>query len=116
MPRAHYIGQVSVSPDGSHYAWVDEGSNLVISVRKADGKPDQTRKVDIGEDCRAQSFTWAPDSASIAFFAECGKSEQVDLYLADALNDYKSHRLTELKGYVQAPAFSPDGKPSPSFM
>jgi dipeptidyl aminopeptidase/acylaminoacyl peptidase len=110
MPRAHYIGQVSVSPDGAHFAWIDETGNLIVAVRNADGKKDKERKVDMGDACQAASFTWSPKSNVIALFASCGDSLQQNLYIADAQHsDDKARRVTELKGYVEAPAFSPDG-------
>ena len=108
--RAHYIGQVSVSPDGAHFAWIDETGTLVVAVRNADGKKDKERKVEFTDNCHAASFTWSPKSNAIALFASCGESQQQNLYIADAQRNDKAIRITDLKGYVEAPAFSPDGR------
>jgi Tol biopolymer transport system component len=55
-------------------------------------------------------LAWAPDSKALAFFSDCAKpGEQTDLYLSQA-GRRRGRRLTDLKGYVEAPAFSPDGQ------
>ena len=60
--------------------------------------------------CHEGQMAWAPDSKALAFFSDCAKpGEQSDLYLS-RLDGQPARRLTELKGYVEAPAFSPDGK------
>jgi dipeptidyl aminopeptidase/acylaminoacyl peptidase len=59
--------------------------------------------------CHEGEIAWAPDSKELAFFSDCARpGEQTDLYLAQ-LNGKAAKRLTDLKGYVAAPAFSPDG-------
>jgi dipeptidyl aminopeptidase/acylaminoacyl peptidase len=59
--------------------------------------------------CHEGAITWAPDAKALAFFSDCAKpGAQADLYLTQ-LDGSPARRLTELKGYVEAPAFSPDG-------
>src|SRR5208337_3484688 len=59
--------------------------------------------------CREGEMAWEPDSKALAFFSDCAKQgEQTDLYLSQ-LDGKPARRLTELKGYVEEPAFSPDG-------
>jgi Tol biopolymer transport system component len=59
--------------------------------------------------CQEGQLAWAPSSKALAFFSNCAHSEQTDLYLS-RLDGGVARRLTELKGYEEAPAFSPDGK------
>jgi dipeptidyl aminopeptidase/acylaminoacyl peptidase len=60
--------------------------------------------------CREGQMVWAPDAKALAFFSDCAKpGEQSDLYLT-AMDGSPARRLTELKGYVEAPAFAPDGQ------
>src|SRR3954470_7709121 len=66
MDRGHFIGQVAVSPDGKHLAWIQGargGSEIRLalldelskSVRvTAANSPDQH--------CRENEITWSPDS------------------------------------------------------
>ena len=59
--------------------------------------------------CHEGQIVWAPDSQAIAFFSDCAQpEEQTDLYVA-RLDGSAARRLTQLKGYVEEPAFSPDG-------
>jgi dipeptidyl aminopeptidase/acylaminoacyl peptidase len=60
--------------------------------------------------CQEGEIAWAPDSKGLAFFSDCAKpGEQTDLYVAEA-DGGAARRLTALNGYVEAPAFSPDGQ------
>ncbi len=126
--RAHPVGAVAVSPDGKHLAWVEGGRRAgEIRVTPLDnlGKADFgnferiTAATSPGQHCREGQLTWSPDSKSLAFFSDCASQDsdsgdQADLYLArlDPANTAGSpaRRLTQLKGFVSAPAFSPDGK------
>jgi dipeptidyl aminopeptidase/acylaminoacyl peptidase len=114
LHRGRSVGQVAVSPDGKHLAWIlggREGGEIVAAplddLKKAQrvtaaAKPDQR--------CREQGIAWEPDSKRLAFFSDCARpGEQADLYLG-APDGIPARRLTELNGYVNAPAFSPDGK------
>ena len=57
--------------------------------------------------CHEGEIAWSPDAKALAFFSDCGNSGvQSDLYLT-RLDGRSARRVTELKGYVEAPAFSP---------
>src|SRR6266702_3766620 len=114
LNRGRSVGQVAVAPDGKHLAWIlggREGGEIVVAplddVKKtqrvsAATKPDQH--------CRESGIAWKPDSKALAFFSDCAKpGGQADLYLG-VLDSSPARRLTELNGFVNAPAFSPDGK------
>ena len=54
-------------------------------------------------------MAWEPDSKALAFFSDCAQpGEQNDLYISQ-LDDSASRRITDLKGFAKALAFSPDG-------
>jgi dipeptidyl aminopeptidase/acylaminoacyl peptidase len=107
--RAYSIAQVAVSPDGKRVAWLQAGQirvalldNLIQSHPVTAAAPDQS--------CNASEFAWSPESAAIAFLSDCADpGQQSDLYLSH-LDGSRALRLTELHGYVDAPAFSPDGR------
>jgi dipeptidyl aminopeptidase/acylaminoacyl peptidase len=114
LNRGRSVGQVAVSPDGKRLAWLQNGregaeirvaplDDLTKSERvTAAAKPEQH--------CREGQIVWEPDAKALAFFSDCAKpGEQSDLYLA-AMDGSPARRLTELKGYVEAPAFAPDGQ------
>jgi len=111
LNRGHFIGQVAISPDGKRLAWiVDTGEGAEIRVAPlgdlargervtAAAKPEQH--------CREGQMAWAPNAQALAFFSDCARPGQADLYVAR--QGSPSRRLTELRGYAEAPAFSPDG-------
>ena len=113
LSRGRSVGQVAVSPDGKRLAWIDfakVGAEIRVAplndLQKnervtAAAKPDQH--------CHEGELAWSPDSKALAFFSDCANpGEQTDLYVS-GLDGKPARRLTELKGYVEAPAFSPDG-------
>ncbi|MGD0939092.1 MAG: S9 family peptidase [Terracidiphilus sp.] len=112
------IGQVAISPDGQRLAWIQNIKNgPEIRVASMDdlikGRPARSDRVTAAAKpdahCEEGQIAWAPDASSLAFFSDCAQPGQPDLYLA-RLDGSPAHRLTELKGYVDAPAFSPAGK------
>src|SRR5208283_813850 len=111
--RARSIGQVAVSPDGKHVAFVLAGEirvaplgnltlNLALSRRITAATP--------GERCIEGNLAWSPDSALLAFTSVCAQpGQQSDLYLS-RLDENPPTRFIELPGGISAPAFSPDGR------
>jgi dipeptidyl aminopeptidase/acylaminoacyl peptidase len=113
MSRGRTFGQVAVAPDGKRLAWIEwENGGVEIRVAPlsnlkrneritAAAKPEQH--------CLEENLAWAPDGQSLAFFSDCRKpGRQTDLYLWQP-DGAPARRLTELTGYADAPAFSPDG-------
>jgi dipeptidyl aminopeptidase/acylaminoacyl peptidase len=113
LRRGKSVGQVAVSPDGKRLAWtvhVLGGAEIQVAPLNDLAKGERvTAAARPDEHCHEGQVVWAPDGKGLAFFSDCGKpGEQTDLYLS-SLGGGVPRRLTELKGYVEAPAFSPDG-------
>ncbi len=112
LNRGVGIGQVAVSPDGKRIAWIggsDHGSEIYVTPLDDMAKKPIVIAGEGEHQCGEGDMTWAPDSEAIAFFSDCAHpGQQDDLYIAH-LDGRKARRLTELSGYVQAPAFSPNG-------
>jgi dipeptidyl aminopeptidase/acylaminoacyl peptidase len=117
LSRGHSFGQVAISPDGKRLAWIEfarEGAEIRVAPlddlsKGRLGKSERVTAADKPEQyCQEGQIVWSPDAQALAFFSDCAKPGQPELYLAR--QGKPSQRLTELKGYTEAPAFSPDGK------
>lgn len=124
LSRGRTVGQVAISPDGKHLAWIEggrRGGRLRVAPVKGSEKGETLGKGEIvtaaatsDARCVESALVWAPDSSALAFLSTCANQDaesaaQSDLYLA-RIDGSAPHRLTALKGYVASPAFSPDGK------
>ena len=112
ISRGRSLAQVAISPDGKRLAWI-EGTKGGAEIRVAPiGDLARFERVTAAtkpeQHCREGHIAWSPDAQSLVFFSDCANPGQSDLYMAR--QGSPARRLTELKGYVEAPAFSPDGK------
>jgi dipeptidyl aminopeptidase/acylaminoacyl peptidase len=118
LASAREFSQVVLSPDGKKVAWVEslrdnhgaDVGNSAIFVTSIDGKS-PARKISASSGApRAESdIAWSPDSRRIAFLSDALKPGQKQLYLESAPGQ-PAKRQTNVKGYLSAPKFSPDGK------
>jgi dipeptidyl aminopeptidase/acylaminoacyl peptidase len=117
LNAASDFAQAAVSPDGKKVAWVEElrdksgvdSGNSAIFETTIDGKT-PARKITAARAPRAESdIAWAPDSRRIAFISDALNAGQAQLYLEDTVGRAPK-RLTDVKGTLAAPKFSPDGK------
>jgi len=114
LERGRSIGQVAISPDGKRLAWIEGGRGggdiLVAPLEDLKQSERVTAATKPDEHCQEGEIAWKPDSKALAFFSDCAHpGDQDDLYLS-RLDGSTARRLTELKGYEEEPAFSPDGK------
>lgn len=121
MGRGRSLGQVAISPNGQRLAWIEggrRGGEIRVAPVDDIGRSHQlgngqqvTAATQPGQECEEGQMTWAPDSSALAFFSDCAApGEQSDLYIARIGPSPQVRKLTTLHGYVDAPAFSPDGK------
>ncbi len=104
--------QTAISPDGARVAWVqsqrrDGTTGAAIMVTEV-RSPDKARSIVTGEGATQSDVAWSPDSRRIAFLSDAAKTGQLQLYVADAASG-KTRKLTNLKGFLSSPAWSPDG-------
>ncbi len=108
MHRGQPIGQVAISPDGKQLAWHTSGEIRVAAIDDV-ARSRRITAASENQTCSEDDLVWSPDSAALAFFSDCASpGVQTDLYLAP-VDGGPARRLTTLKGYVDSPAFSPDG-------
>jgi len=109
----HSASQVALSPDGSRLAWTQTDSGgaeiRVAPLQQIDGSHRITAASSMEQHCNESDPIWSPDSRSLAFLSDCAHpGAQKEIYIAP-LDGAPARQLTALHGYVQAPAFSPDG-------
>jgi dipeptidyl aminopeptidase/acylaminoacyl peptidase len=109
--RGHLFTQVAVSPDGKRLAWIEDGKIFAAPLDSLDKKQRVSasgKSLDTG--CTEDDLAWSPDSGMLAFFSDCADpGGQTDLYVTK-LDGAAPRRITNLHGYINDPAFSPDGK------
>ncbi|HWZ96855.1 MAG TPA: S9 family peptidase [Candidatus Dormibacteraeota bacterium] len=117
LTSARNFEQVAMSPDAKSVAWVEaipgkdgsETGNSAIYVQPTDGKTPPRRISASAGVARAEGgITWAPDSQRVAFLSDAAKSGQLQLYLSNGTGP--ARKLTSVKGFLDAPHWSPDGK------
>jgi len=115
---ASSFGQVAISPDEKRVAWVErlrdkggaETGNSAIYATTIDGKAPARKITASSRAARAESdIAWAPDGRRMAFLSDAEKPGQLQLYLK-GVTGQPAKRLTNVKGFLAAPRFSPDGK------
>ena len=114
LGRGVWIAQAAISPDGRWLAWVEGGrGGQQIHIAPME-RPEQSRRVLAAgtTGCDETDIAWAPDSHNIAFLSDCADAGgQSDVYVANVDGaQLRGRRLTRLRGYVDAPAYSPDGQ------
>ena len=111
---AHDIRQVAISPDGQRVAWVEStgASPHGIFVCSLAAPASTRRRITAGsgeEASEEHEIAWSPDSRQLAFLSNAQTSDQLQLYVASAKGG-EARKLTDLRGSLDAPSWSPDGK------
>jgi dipeptidyl aminopeptidase/acylaminoacyl peptidase len=111
----HGIRQVAISPDGQRVAWVEEGHGASphgIFVCTLASPASTRRRISAGggdEASEEREIAWSPDSRQLAFLSNAQTSDQLQLYVAKVAGG-EARKLTGLKGSLDAPSWSPDGR------
>lgn len=110
------IRQVSISPDGTRVAWVQEikastkrsSAGTAVYVQDLARKSPPSRITAGCGACAEQSIGWKPDGSSLAFLSDKEKPGQFQLYVKDTASA-PPRRLTNAKGSLAQPKWSPTG-------
>lgn len=116
---AKRFAQTAIAPDGKQVAWVEVlvGKNGVpdgtTAIYVSGINPGATlRRITAGNGTNFYAETaiaWAPDSKRLAFLSDAERSGQQQLYSIEMASG-RARKLTEVKGVLDAPGWSPDGK------
>jgi dipeptidyl aminopeptidase/acylaminoacyl peptidase len=110
--------QACISPDGKRVAWVESlaaegGANptsSAIYLAELDS-PEKFNRVTAGDgktNYEEHDVAWSADSKHLAFLSDARSIGQLQVFATDIVNA-KPKQLTQLKGFLSAPAWSPDG-------
>jgi dipeptidyl aminopeptidase/acylaminoacyl peptidase len=104
MPHAKRIGQVALSPDGTQVAYIVKGELAIIPASGG-----SSHAIAVEGNLPLRDVAWSADSKRIAFIADLpGDVPAAQIWTA-AADGSAPAKHAELKGYAQAPRFSPDG-------
>jgi dipeptidyl aminopeptidase/acylaminoacyl peptidase len=136
LSATHRFEQAAISPDGKKVAWVEDiiskdgtSSGATRIFLKGLRSPEEPTLVsaavekksvrgpngELGDGPlyrpRAEgSVAWSPDSNKLAFLSDAVKPGQLQLYVTDLADHGAMHRLTNVKGFLSTPGWSPSGK------
>jgi dipeptidyl aminopeptidase/acylaminoacyl peptidase len=114
--------QVAISPDGRAVAWVQtqidkQGAetgkhDIYVAEYEKNATP---RRISAGAAAAGAHFdehdvVWPPDSKRLAFLSDAVKKGQLQLYVANMSGGVAARKLTNAKGFLSTPKWSPDGR------
>jgi dipeptidyl aminopeptidase/acylaminoacyl peptidase len=118
--------QAAISPDGKWVAWVEtligkdgapSGNTAIYVLRLESKAPPKRLKAGVGPGEHEEgNVAWSPDSKRVAFLSDAVKAGQRQLYVAQvsggdgSATNAAAKKLTNVKGFLAAPSWSPDGK------
>jgi dipeptidyl aminopeptidase/acylaminoacyl peptidase len=119
LHHAQPFQQAAVSPDGTKVAWVESltgkdgarggGSAIYVKDLKNSNPPQRITAGVAGSVHDEGNVAWSVDSRQIAFLSDAIKKDQRQLYVV-SVRGGAPRKLTEVKGFLDAPGWSPDGK------
>ena len=124
LDKVQSIPQTAISPDGQHLAWVlsAKGGSVIMLGSPQGQDAHRVMTAAKNADCSSSGIAFSPDSSKLAFLSDCastageakpgeGRVTQDDLFLLPVTDaKAKAKQLTHFHGYVDRPAWSPDGK------
>lgn len=113
---AHQFRDVAVSPGGTSAAWVEasrgkestESRRSAIYVKDLRDGSSQPRRVSDSSSSE-HSPAWSKDG-KLAFLSEAGSRDQLQLFVTEKPGHGGVRKVTNVKGYLANPAWSPDGR------
>ena len=121
LNKVQGLGPIAVSPDGTLLAHVEQTKQGWQVKLAPMSDPSRTTRVTADKkeqpSCGEGMVSWAPDSRRLAFVGNCpGGGGQDNIFIAKISGDFAAgkpkievEKLTDAKGEVGFPIFSPDG-------
>ncbi len=103
LPSIRKIDQVAISPDGTKLVYIVEGELWVTAVTGGTPQPIAV------EQKTARDITWSADSRRLAWLTDLPGDKPASQLWAASADGRNPVKVADLKGYAQAPLYSPDG-------
>jgi dipeptidyl aminopeptidase/acylaminoacyl peptidase len=104
MPKAKKIDQAALSPDGTQVAYTVDGELTVLALSNGD-----SHAISVEGKLALRDLAWSADGKHIAFVADLPDDIPAAQVWTAGVDGGAAVKRAELKGYTQAPRFSPDG-------
>jgi len=104
MPSTKRIDQATISPDGTRVAYVVRGQLTVVAL--ADNS---SHAIEIEGKLPLRAVSWSSDSKQLVFLADLPDETPAAQLWTAAIDGSAPVKHAYLKGYADAPTFSPDG-------
>src|SRR5882724_5846166 len=115
LARVHLFREVAMSADGGMVAWIetipakDGGDSSRAALFVKDLKDaNATARVVMDEGETVQGLAWSHEG-KLAFIANAGDEKQLQLYISEKPGHAKPRKVTNVKGFLADPHWSPDG-------
>jgi dipeptidyl aminopeptidase/acylaminoacyl peptidase len=113
LSKTVLYGDIALSPDGTHVAWVQSTAATTSRQTYIGGTPGNARaaivKIPGTADRTDFNPTWSPDSKMLAVFSSASDKAQRQLWIVNA-DGSNPKKITDLSGYAARPRWSHDGK------
>ena len=118
----HRFDSTAISPDGTRVAWTEaltgkdgaaDGNAAIYVKNLKTSAPPQRITAAANTNHAEGGLAWSPDSKRLAFLSDAVKKDQLQLYVAAITQSGAAavpKKLTAVKGFLDAPSWSPDGK------
>jgi len=108
------FAEAAISPDGTRVAYVElatapSRSTIYVASVPPGAAPRRITAGDGKAVCDEHGVAWSGDGKQLAFLSDCQKTGQLQLYVAKPEGG-PPRQLTRLKGLLDNPEWSPDGK------
>jgi dipeptidyl aminopeptidase/acylaminoacyl peptidase len=121
IEATHRFEQAAISPDSTKVAWTealkekdgaDSGKSAIyVKNLESEAEPVRITADPAGAKHVEGNLAWSPDSKRLAFLSDAIKKDQLQLYVVTVgATPGGLKKLTDIKGFLDAPSWSPDGK------
>jgi Tol biopolymer transport system component len=113
LGRTVLYGDIALSPDGAHVAWVQSTAATTPKKTHVRGTSGNASPVMINIGTTGERTdsgpAWSPDSKTLTVFSTAGEKDQAQLWTVNA-DGSNPQKHTHLKGYAARPYWSHDGR------